>query len=161
MRVYEEHHPRAVRAADAVLRDAASAEDVAQEVFAELWSRPARFDPRRGTMGAYVAMRARCRAIDLHRAHRSRQRALDRARAQTPADPAESAADAVVRRELRERVRRALAQLSVDQRAAVLLTAVNGFSVAETATLTGVPLGTAKGRVRLGLRRSRRVLESA
>jgi RNA polymerase sigma-70 factor (ECF subfamily) len=159
---YERHRAVALRAADAVLHDRAAAEDVVQEVFADLWARPGRFDASRGTLGAYVALRARSGAIDAHRARRARESAQARAGAAEPGPAApESPADAALRAELRERLKRALAQLPAAQRAAVLLTSAHGFSMSELAHLTGTPLGTAKSRVRLGLARTRVLLESA
>jgi RNA polymerase sigma-70 factor (ECF subfamily) len=109
-----------------------------------------------------VALRARSRAIDAQRARRSREAAQARAGAAAPAPaPPESPADAALRAELRERLDGALAQLPAAQRAAVLLTSAHGFSVGEVARLTGAPLGTAKSRVRLGLARTRALLEAA
>jgi RNA polymerase sigma-70 factor (ECF subfamily) len=157
---YRRHQPAALRAAEAVLHDRAAAEDVVQEVFADLWARPERFDGRRGSLAGYVALRARCQAIDAHRSRRSRDSAHDRAGAAVPAPP-ESPADAALRAELRERLERMLAQLPAAQRAALLLTSAWGLSVSELAQATGAPLGTAKGRVRLGLARARTLLDAA
>ncbi len=157
---YRRHHAIALWAADAVLHDRAAAEDVVQEVFADLWARPERFDGRRGSLAGYVTLRARSRAIDLHRSRRSRDAAHDRAGA-AEAPPPEDPADAALRAEVRERLQRALAQLPAAQRAALLLTSAAGLSISELAQATGAPLGTAKGRVRLGLARARTLLEAA
>jgi len=157
---YRRHHAVALRAAEAVLHDRAAAEDVVQEVFADLWARPERFDGRRGSLGGYVTLRARYRAIDAHRSRRSWESAHERAGAVQPAPP-ESPADAAVRAELRERLVGTLAQLPDAQRAALVLTSACGLSISELAQVTGAPLGTAKGRVRLGLARARALLESA
>ena len=156
---YRRHHAIALWAADAVLHDRAAAEDVVQEVFADLWARPERFDGRRGSLAGYVTLRARSRAIDLHRSRRSRDAAHDRAGA-AEAPPPEDPADAALRAEVRERLERALAELPAAQRAALRLTAACGLSISELARLTGVPLGTAKGRVRLGLARARMLMEA-
>lgn len=156
---YRRHHGVALRAAEAVLHDRAAAEDVVQEVFADLWARPERFDGRRGSLAGYVTLRARYRAIDAHRSRRSRESAHERAGAVAPPPP-ESPAEAAVRAELREHLVGTLAQLPAAQRAALVLTAACGLSISELAEVTGAPLGTAKGRVRLGLARARALLES-
>jgi RNA polymerase sigma-70 factor (ECF subfamily) len=158
---YRRHHAAALRAAEAVLHDRAAAEDVVQEVFADLWARPERFDGRRGSLAGYVTLRARCQAIDAHRSRRSRDAAHDRACAVEPPPPPETPVDAAVRAEVRERLQRTLAQLPATQRAALLLTSAAGLSISELAQVTGAPLGTAKGRVRLGLARARTLLEAA
>jgi RNA polymerase sigma-70 factor (ECF subfamily) len=157
---YERHRGAALRAAEAILRDRAAAEDVVQEVFAELWARPGRFDAGRAPLGSYVALRARSKAIDAQRARRSWESAHARAGA-APAPPPETPADAAIRAEVRERILGVLSQLPAAQRAAVLLTSANGFTMNELARITGAPLGTAKSRVRLGLGRTRALLESA
>jgi RNA polymerase sigma-70 factor, ECF subfamily len=69
--------------------------------------------------------------------------------------------DGVIRAELRENTLRALARLPAAQRDAVLLSYGRGLTVPEVARLTGVPLGTAKSRLRLALRRTRALLEPA
>jgi RNA polymerase sigma-70 factor, ECF subfamily len=157
---YRRHHAMALRAAEAVLHDRAAAEDVVQEVFADLWARPERFDGRRGSLAGFVTLRARCQAIDAHRSHRSRGAAHERAGA-VEAPPPENPADAAARAEVRERLQGTLARLPAAQRAALLLTSAAGLSISELAQVTGAPLGTAKGRVRLGLARARTLLEAA
>src|SRR5436305_980361 len=57
-RVYTEHRPAALAAALGVLRDMRAAEDVVQDVFAQLWASPASYDARRGTFRAYVTLLA-------------------------------------------------------------------------------------------------------
>ena len=61
---YRRYRPEAFAAALRVLRDPVAAEDVVQEVFAQLWRRPQFYDERRGSLGGYVALLARSRAID-------------------------------------------------------------------------------------------------
>jgi RNA polymerase sigma-70 factor (ECF subfamily) len=135
-----------------VLGDPARAQDVVQDVFLRLWRRPEAFDMRRGALGPYLRVMARSRAIDLHREPRASERIEDRLRGHTERD--EPAADprlAPERHELRVAVR----ALPDGQREAVVLTYWAGLTAEEIARHAGVPLGTAKSRVRLGVRRLR------
>ncbi|MGZ4679171.1 MAG: sigma factor-like helix-turn-helix DNA-binding protein, partial [Ilumatobacteraceae bacterium] len=71
----------------------------------------------------------------------------------------ERTADAGVTADALGRVRVALADLPIDQRRAVLLAAMNGWSAAEIARAEEIPLGTVKGRIRLGMAKLRGALE--
>ena len=157
-RAYRELAPAARNAAARVLGDHAAAEDVVQEVFLDLWQRPAAYNPARGPLGSYVSMVARARAIDRWRSARALARAVDRSTQETAAPQAEeSAAEGVLRRERSRRVLRALDQIPRAQREALLLTGT-GLAHHEIARVTQTPLGTVKGRVRLGLDKARTVL---
>lgn len=144
---------RAFLAARRVLGDDARAEDAAQEAFIRLWTNPNGYSPARGDLGAYVAMMARSRALDLWRSEHARERAGERlmeasaAEAGIGGDPA----DAVERDDLRATVRAAMRALPAAQREALVLAHWGGLTMAEIAKRTGVPLGTVKGRLRLGL----------
>jgi RNA polymerase sigma-70 factor (ECF subfamily) len=146
-----------------VLGDAAAAEDVVQDVFAALWRHPHKFDPSRGSLPGYVAMMARSRAVDRVRSRNAGSAAVDRLAVVDAdrADEVESPADSVVRRQDANRVLGALAKIPAVQRDAVLMAYGRGLSTAEIAEAAGVPLGTAKSRVRLGLQRTRETLAAA
>lgn len=149
---YRRHLRRAVLAARRVLGDDARAEDAAHDAFLRLWRNPGAYDGTRGDLGAYLAMMARSRAVDLWRSERSLERATDRlgdvsARDAAPPDPAERA----VSRDEAAGLRAALKLLPSAQREAIVLAHWGGLTMAEIAARTGVPLGTVKGRLRLGL----------
>src|SRR3954453_10841263 len=76
-RAYSEHRAAALAAAQRVLHDRAAAEDVVQDVFAQLWRRPA-FDDRRGSLRSYITMLARSRAIDRWRSQTVQDSLVDR-----------------------------------------------------------------------------------
>ena len=160
---YRDHYPLAFSAAYRVLSDAAAAEDVVQDVFAALWRDPHKFDPRRGSLPGYVAMMARSRAVDRVRSRNAGSAAVDRLAAldSDRAGEVESPADSAVRREDAGRVLGALAKVPPVQRDAVLMAHGRGLSTAEIAKAAGVPLGTAKSRLRLGLQRTREALGAA
>jgi RNA polymerase sigma-70 factor (ECF subfamily) len=157
-RAYREHGPGARAAAARVLGDHAAAEDVVQDVFMDLWERPEAYDPRRGPLSSYVTMVARARAIDRWRSGRALGRAVDRVTHQVSrSDAQESAAEGVIRKERSRQVLHVLQSIPPAQREALLLTGT-GLGQHEIARATSTPLGTVKGRVRLGLKRSRELL---
>jgi RNA polymerase sigma-70 factor (ECF subfamily) len=153
---YVQLRPFALRVAQSVLRDEAAAEDVVQDVFLQLWRRPAAYDPRRGTLRTFVLMLTRSRAVDRLRSTVSRRAAVERAghELRFGAHAAESCEEPVIRREGAHGMLAAVATLPPGQRDAVVLTGL-GLSAGEIARTTGVPLGTAKSRVRIGLDRAR------
>jgi RNA polymerase sigma-70 factor (ECF subfamily) len=160
---YRQLAPLAFAAANRVLRDAAAAEDVVQDVFMQLWLRPSAYDPARGALSRYVAMLARSRAMDRWRSRSARDAAVERSAQETLLRPGtqESAAEPVIRRERSSRVLRALDELPSDQREAVLLAYGRGLTAQEIARAARVPIGTAKSRVRLGLQKAREGLVAA
>src|SRR3954451_10092794 len=74
---YRQLAPIALASARRVLRDEAAAEDVVQDVFMQLWLKPSLFDPARGSLGSYVSMLARSRALDRWRTRGVRDAAVD------------------------------------------------------------------------------------
>ncbi len=163
-RMYDEHAPGVYGAALRVLGEPAAAQDVAQDVFVTLWRRPAAFDARRGEIGPYLRLMARSRALDRWRSAQASGRATDRLRIATEREepaPVEEPVSVVARDEDRRAVRAALGALPEAQREAVVLAYWGGLTAEEIARRCEVPLGTAKSRVRLGLRRLRAELEPA
>jgi RNA polymerase sigma-70 factor, ECF subfamily len=160
---YREHAQRAFGAAMRVLRDPTAAEDVVQDVFISLWRNPSQFDARRGSLATYVSMLARSRALDRWRSRAAHDAALEReGRAQEVRPRADAGADAPsLQRERSREVMAAVETLPETQREAVLLAFGGELSAREVATVAGIPLGTAKSRIRLGLRKARESLEAA
>jgi RNA polymerase sigma-70 factor (ECF subfamily) len=157
-RVYDEHSAGVYRAALRIVRDPALAQDVTQDVFLRLWRRPRTFDEKRGELGPYLRLMARSRAVDLWREAQAAGRAGDRLR--VVAGREEGAAEdlppeALERDQDRVTMRRALRELPPAQREAIVLAYWGGLTAAEIARRCGVPLGTAKSRIRLGLSRLR------
>ena len=158
---YRRLAPLALASANRVLRDEAAAEDVVQDVFMQLWLKPDLWNPRRGALSSYVAMLARSRALDRWRTRMAREGAAARAEeeARVRAQSTESAAEPVIRRERSRVLLGALDGLPGDQRDALLLAYGRGLTAQEIARAKDVPLGTAKSRLRLGLRKARARLE--
>ena len=133
-----------------VLRDPGRAQDAVQDAFLRLWHGAAGFNPARGSLRGWVLAAVRNRAIDLVRGRPGREREeleLSDAFAAPAAGPEEQASASVER----AAVRAALADLPAEQRRAVLLAYFGGYTQLEIAGLTGVPLSTVKGRMRLAL----------
>jgi RNA polymerase sigma-70 factor, ECF subfamily len=141
-----------------VIGDARAAEDVSQDVFVTFWERPDAFDPDRGSLRTWLGILAHRRAVDhVRREEARRRRAIkDAARPETTPDVEEMAIALVTA----ERVRSALDTLPDDQRRAVQLAYFGSKTYRQVADALGVPEGTAKSRLRLGLRRIAGVLET-
>lgn len=138
------------------------AEDVVQEAFLAVWRRADSYSESRGSVRAWILTIVRHRAIDASRRQTRNQTAellLDGLEEQLVA-PAQVEAEAD-RRERARIVRGALRRLPPSQREAVVLTYFCGLTHHETATAVGRPLGTVKGRLRLGHERLRQDLVAA
>jgi len=141
-----------------VCNDRVLAEDVSQTVFTDLWRRPDRFDPTRGRLRPWLVAQAHARAVDTVRSETARQRRQDREGHFAPVT--ESDVEATVHlAALGDDVRKAVEQLSADERDAIVLSYFGGHSYRETAELLGTPEGTVKTRIRRGLQVLRRSLE--
>jgi RNA polymerase sigma-70 factor (ECF subfamily) len=165
--LYDRHGAVAYGLARAIVRDAADAEEVVADCFAQLWRTAATFDPARGSVAAWVTTIIRTRALDLIRAQRRRARVLDEAAmlteeesggaAGTPS-PSDTPDRDVERAEARELVRRSLAELPAPQRRVLELAYFGGMSQSEIAEFLSEPLGTVKTRMRAGLEKLRTML---
>jgi RNA polymerase sigma-70 factor (ECF subfamily) len=152
-RAYERHHNAMVAVAWRVLRDEGAAEDVVHDVFLQLWLNPGAYDPTRASLATYLKTVVRNRALDRWRTRVVAGAAAARlaAQAATEGNGDNSAAAQVIRAETARAVRGAIDTLPPPQREAILLAYGTGLTANEVADLTGAPLGTAKGRLRLGL----------
>lgn len=145
----------------AITRDTALAEDVAQEVFVKAWEAAGGYDVRRASVLTWLLTITRNAAIDAVRARRSSP-TDDQILAQLVDDTLEDAPDlqesALRRMETSQAVRR-LHHLAPEQARAVVLAVLGGCTGAEVADREGIPLGTAKTRIRTGLHRLRELME--
>jgi len=148
--LFDRYGPLAYGVALRVLRDPGRAEDAVQDAFMRLWHGASGFNPERGSLRGWVLAAVRNRAIDLVRGRPGREREeleLPVDLAAPAAGPEEQASASVER----SAVRAALGELPAEQRQAVLLAYFGGYTQLEIAGLTGVPLSTVKGRMRLAL----------
>lgn len=141
--------------ANRMLMNRQAAEDVTQDVFVALWENPGRFEPGRGTLRGFLGTLTHRRAVDLIRREDARRKRESRAPADAPPpDLAETAA----RTDASGRVRDALALLPAAQRQALELAYFQGHTYRQVASVLGIPEGTAKSRLRLGLQRIAEIL---
>lgn len=162
-RVYDEHHRGVYGAAYRILSDVAQAQDVAQDVFLRVWRNPTKFDAKRGELGSYLRLMARSRALDLWREGQAAGRASDRLKlvvAKEEPRVEDRPARMAEREDERSAVREALRALPDPQREAVVLAYWGGLTADQIAKRAGVPLGTAKSRIRLGLAKLREEFEA-
>ena len=141
-----------------VVRDPARAEDVAQEVFLEVWRKAPSFDDARGSAKTWVMTIAHRRAVDAVRRNESQkkydgQAIVDEVHHDEPGDR-------VIKEEEHSAVRDCLQTLTELQMESVRLAYFNGYTYSEVATLLDKPLPTIKTRMRDGLIRLRDCLEA-
>lgn len=129
-----------------VLRDTASAEDVLQEIFMQVWRSPGSFLETKGSLGGWLAVVARNRSIDTLR----RRRPTDSVEDIALASPF-NLADEAERNNMMERARAIILQLPVEQRKTLEMAFFDGLTHTEIAAMTGDPLGTVKTRIRSAL----------
>jgi RNA polymerase sigma-70 factor, ECF subfamily len=157
--LYRQVAPAVFGLASRVVRDPAQAEEVAQEVFVELWRTASRFDPARGTARAWIMTCAHRRAVDRVRSAERAARRDDLAGRRDQGRPYDEVVEQVEAGLEREQVRRSLDALTELQREAVVLAYYGGYTHREISELLGVPSGTVKTRLRDGLIRLRVQLE--
>jgi RNA polymerase sigma-70 factor (ECF subfamily) len=153
--LYDRHAGRAMGTAMRVVRDHAQAEDVVHDAFVVVWQKIGRFDASRGSVRGWLLTIVRNRAIDQVRRRRSSidvDTADEHSLLRTGADPTQEGAIEEIRA---EHVRRAIGDLPDDQRIAIELAYFRGHTYREIAEITGVPHGTANGRLRLALAKLR------
>jgi RNA polymerase sigma-70 factor (ECF subfamily) len=151
--LYDRHGRVAYGLAYRVLGDAGAAEEAVQDAFLRVWQRAASFDPARGAVRSWLLTIVHHRAIDLLR-RRASAPAVIAGLDEIAERPATTDTWRVVAGHLeRERVRAALAALPGEQRRAIEMAYFEGLTHREIAAQEGLPLGTVKGRLRLGLQR--------
>ena len=136
--------------------DSHAAHDITQEVFLQAWDRPASFDPERGSMRTWLALLTQTAAVRWLRGREAEARKVQRQEAERclTAEPDEVASARISAL----RARQALHFLPPHQRRALELAYLEGLSYRQVATELGIPEGTAKSRMRLGLGRLARLL---
>ena len=135
-----------------LLGDRGQAEDVAQEAFVRAWKHAATYDPDRASVTAWLLRITRNLAIDALRRRRPQILDPDGLAALIPATTATMVEDAAVVSDLAARACVAMARLPPGQAKALWLSAFCGYTAQGIADSEGIPLGTAKSRIRQGLR---------
>jgi RNA polymerase sigma-70 factor, ECF subfamily len=154
--VYERHATAAFSLAYRMMGRRGPAEDVVQEAFLSLWRSGARYDHTRGSVRTWVLGIVHHRAIDAlrrgirHDARRASDEGIEERFASKDRTDLQAS-----RREEAAEVRTALAALPSEQSRAIELAYFGGFSHSEIADMLQTPIGTVKGRIRLGLEKLR------
>jgi RNA polymerase sigma-70 factor (ECF subfamily) len=138
------------------LGDRELAEEVVQDVFAQLWRHAGDYDQRRASVRTWLYAIARNRIVDAHRRAAARPQ---RAEEEDPLATAGATDDALDQAVLRWQVTAALARLSASHREVIRLAHYGGLTMREIAERTGVPLGTVKSRTSYALRHLRLILD--
>ena len=157
--LYDRYRRLAMAVAYRILDDATAAEDCLQDAFLQVWRNHASFHPERGSVKSWLLTIVRNSAIDRHRGREGRAR-QDRPIDEVEYllgeddDPHQQAVDSLQAEEIQAAIR----SLPDEQRDAIMLAFFNGLTHQEIAERMGVPLGTVKGRMRLGLKKMRQQL---
>jgi RNA polymerase sigma-70 factor, ECF subfamily len=136
-----------------------AAQDLVQDTFVKLWRNADRYDTTRGRLETWVLLIARSLAIDTLRRRVLESRSLEATGRLREVDDAPGPDEVVGAADLAARARRAMEGLTGEQRAALELAYFGGKTSAEVAELEGIPLGTAKTRIRTALIRLREAME--
>ena len=156
---FDQLAPAVYGAAMRVLGESAAAQDIVQDVFVELWSRPDRYNPAAGTLRTYLTVVARYRALDAARSDLRRAARQRRHHDLMPHEPPTSPSDEVTSAATASAVRDAVKRLPDDQRRVVEMAYFQGMTFREVAVAVGIPEGTAKSRIRRALANLENVLD--
>ncbi|HSK05618.1 MAG TPA: sigma-70 family RNA polymerase sigma factor [Kofleriaceae bacterium] len=146
--LYDRHSAVLLGLAMRIVRDRREAEDLLHDVFLEAWRSAKDFDPKRGRVRTWLAIRMRSRALDLQKSARVSRNAGDAGLDLLVDDNQHASPD-------HARVRAALADLGADQRRVLELAYFEGLSCTEIAERISIPVGTVKSRIAAGLDRLR------
>jgi RNA polymerase sigma-70 factor, ECF subfamily len=153
--LYDRHSYAAFSLAYRVMGERQAAEDVAQDAFLKLWCSATSYRPERGSVRTWILSIVHNRGIDQIRSQASRRRTQDKIEASAPrSQPSEAFAE-TLRNTQRDQVREALDTLPPEQLKILELAYFSGYTHLQISELVDVPLGTIKGRMRLGLKKMR------
>jgi RNA polymerase sigma-70 factor, ECF subfamily len=153
--LYDRHSRSAYSLAYRMMGERQAAEDLAQDGFVKVWRSAASYRADRGSVRTWILSIVHNRGIDQLRSLASRRRTQDKIEASAPkSQPSEAFAESWHNAQ-REQVREALSTLPPEQLKILELAYFSGYTHVEIAELLGLPLGTVKGRMRLGLKKIR------
>ena len=158
--LYDRHSRAAYSLAYRMMGERQAAEDLAQDAFLKVWRSATSYRADRGSVRTWLLSIVHNRGIDQLRSLASRRRTQDKIEASAPkSQPSEAFAESW-RNSQREQVREALKTLPEEQLKILELAYFSGYTHVEIAELLGLPLGTVKGRMRLGLKKIRDYFDS-
>lgn len=154
--LYERYARYAFALAYRILHDTVAAEDVVQEAFLSIWRKASSYSAQHGSVLSWLQAIVHHRAIDKVRSSAHRDQQWSPLQAEHEQDPASAEPDVyeqVWYHEQQRLIRNALEQLPAEQRMVIELAYFKGYTHAEIAERYHIPLGTVKGRMRLGLQK--------
>jgi RNA polymerase sigma-70 factor, ECF subfamily len=158
--LYDRHSRAAFSLAYRMMGERQASEDLAQDAFLKVWRAAGSYRAERGSVRTWILSIVHNRSIDQLRSHSSRRRTQDKIEASAPrSQPSEAFAE-TWRNSQRDQVREALNTLPPEQLKILELAYFSGYTHVEISELLRLPLGTVKGRMRLGLQKIKNYFES-
>jgi RNA polymerase sigma-70 factor, ECF subfamily len=153
--LYDRHSRAAYSLAYRMMGERQAAEDLVQDALLKVWRGAESYRPERGSVRTWLLSIVHNRGIDQLRSTATRRRTQEKVEASAPTSEASEAFSESWRNAQREQVREALKTLPQEQLKVLELAYFSGYTHAEIAEMLGLPLGTVKGRMRLGLKKIR------
>ncbi len=155
--LYERYHAVLKSLVMRIIHNEAEADDLVQEIYMELWRHAGNYSPQKGKPLGWIVTLSRRRAIDRLRKRQSYARVEERLQKETEQQPeawVHNTVDSDIESsDLRQVLMRVIAVLPTAQQEAIHLTFFKGMSQREISAHTGIPLGTIKTRLELGLKK--------
>ena len=158
--LYDRHSRAAYSLAYRMMNGRQAAEDLVQDAFLKVWRAATSYRADRGGVRTWILSIVHNRGIDQLRSHASRRRTQDKVEASAARSQPSEAFAQTWRNSQRDQVREALNTLPQEQLEILELAYFSGYTHVEIADLLGLPLGTVKGRMRLGLKKLRNHVEA-
>ena len=158
--LYDRHGLAAYSLAYRMMGEKQAAEDLAQDAFLKVWRSAAGYRPERGSVRTWILSIVHNRGIDQLRSQASRRRTQAKIEESAARSQPSEAFSETWRNFQRDQVREALNTLPKEQLTVLELAYFSGYTQAEISNLLDQPLGTVKGRMRLGLKKIRAYFES-
>ena len=158
--LYDRHGRPAYSLAYRMMGERQAAEDLVQEAFLYVWRGAGSYRAERGSVRTWMLSIVHNRGIDQLRSISSRRRTQDKVEAAAPTSQPSEAFAETWRNSQRDQVRQALSHLPPEQVKVLELAYFSGYTHTEIAKLLSLPLGTVKGRMRLGLKKIREYFDS-
>jgi RNA polymerase sigma-70 factor (ECF subfamily) len=158
--LYDRHSRAAFSLAYRMMGERQASEDLAQDAFLKVWRGASSYRADRGSVRTWILSIVHNRGIDQIRSQASRRRTQEKIEASAPRSQPSEAFAHTLRNSQRDQVREALDTLPPEQLKILELAYFSGYTHVEISDLLGLPLGTVKGRMRLGLKKIRDYFES-
>ncbi len=153
--LYDRHSRAAYSLSYRMMGEKQAAEDLTQDAFLKVWRSAGGYRSERGSVRTWILSIVHNRGIDQLRSMASRRRTQDRVEQSAPRSQPSEAFSEAWRNRQREQIREALNTLPSEQLKILELAYFSGYTHVEISNLLGLPLGTVKGRMRLGLKKIR------